>query len=649
MKKIFILLFLLPLLSKAQVYQAMPQAGYGPVKRMIFDSVLSIPLGISKVQNITGGRDTGQLRYNKADSSLYTYSGNGWRKVSGGGTTTDTTSLSNRIDNKLSSITATSPITVTEGITPIISTSMATNKLIGRSTASTGVMEQIAIGSGLTLSGGTLTNTATATPLGYYGAFSDTTSQTAAAINTGYPMKFAINDITPNGVTIITNGSGKSRITFANSGIYNLQWSAQFRNTESQEADASVWLRKNGVDIVGSRGLVGVPKKTGTINGHILPSWNFVLDVVAGEYYEFVWSAANTAVSIQPFPATGYAPSTASTILTVSQQSGIMAGTGITAINSLTGAAQTMITGTDSLDFKIVSTGTQHKFNIPNASATKRGLLSIEDWSTFNNKVSKSGDVMSGGLTINEGTIIANSVDDNHAEFGNGKVVISNAGNIITGNPNEDNGNTIGSNFINTTKLNSYTTTNSTAIAGYSDEGIHGQFGGENGFTVTNSGRTLIGTSTDNTIDKLQVDGTIAATNLKNLSGTYSGTVTYTGGTAPTTAIYSTYRWSQTGKLVTLNINITYSVAGGANTIATLTLPTGAPTPSAITGSLNLEAIYFGAGMLLASPIVSAGVTPRVALMRNNNAITPPFDLQVIPPAGTNTKLLSITIQYFTN
>jgi hypothetical protein len=64
-----------------------------------------------------------------------------------------------------------------------------------------------------------------------------------------------------------------------------------------------------------------------------------------------------------------------------------MAGTGITAINSLTGAAQTMVTGTDSSDFKIVSTGTSHKFNLPTASATNRGALSSANWTIFNNKI----------------------------------------------------------------------------------------------------------------------------------------------------------------------------------------------------------------------------------------------------------------------
>jgi hypothetical protein len=37
---------------------------------------------------------------------------------------------------------------------------MATNKLIGRSTAGTGVMEEITVGTGLSLSGGTLNATA---------------------------------------------------------------------------------------------------------------------------------------------------------------------------------------------------------------------------------------------------------------------------------------------------------------------------------------------------------------------------------------------------------------------------------------------------------------------------------------------------------
>jgi hypothetical protein len=57
------------------------------------------------------------------------------------------------LTSDIPSLSANSPITYSSGV---ISTSMNTNKLIGRSTAGTGVMEEITIGTGLTLSGGIL-------------------------------------------------------------------------------------------------------------------------------------------------------------------------------------------------------------------------------------------------------------------------------------------------------------------------------------------------------------------------------------------------------------------------------------------------------------------------------------------------------------
>ena len=229
---------------------------------------------------------------------------------------------------------------------------------------------------------------------GYYGAFSDITNQTAAVINTGYPMLLGVTDLT-NGVTVVSG----SRVTIANTGIYNIQWSGQITNTTASNHDVTIWLRKNGVDVAGSAGVVIVPPKHGLFNGHILPAWNYLIDTIAGDYYEFVWSTENISVYLSFTGAGSPPPSAASVIVTVTQQSGIMAGTGITAINTLTGAAQTLTVGTTGTDFAIVDSGVDHKFNLPTASALNRGALSSTDWSTFNAKAPIASPAFTGSPT----------------------------------------------------------------------------------------------------------------------------------------------------------------------------------------------------------------------------------------------------------
>jgi hypothetical protein len=83
-------------------------------------------------------------------------------------------------------------------------------------------------------------------------------------------------------------------------------------------------------------------------------------------------------------------------------------GGGITSINSLSAAAQSLEVGTTGTNFTIDSTGTVHRFNIPSASVSNRGLLSNTDWINFNSKqaelgyvpVNRTGDTMSGLLVL---------------------------------------------------------------------------------------------------------------------------------------------------------------------------------------------------------------------------------------------------------
>ena len=125
------------------------------------------------------------------------------------------------------------------------------------------------------------------TPTGYYGAFQDNATQSAPASNVGVAMIFGTVDLS-NGVTVVTNGTNLTRITFANTGVYNIQFSSQFQNTDTSEQDVTIWLRLNGVDIPGTAGFVSVQNKHGGTNGHNIVSWNYLLNVVGGDYYELI-------------------------------------------------------------------------------------------------------------------------------------------------------------------------------------------------------------------------------------------------------------------------------------------------------------------------------------------------------------------------
>jgi hypothetical protein len=216
---------------------------------------------------------------------------------------------------------------------------------------------------------------------GYYAQYQDDISQPLGAVNVGQPVKFRTMDFS-NGVTV----NADTEITIANTGIYNLQFSFQYQNVDSQDHDVTIWLRKNGSDVLGSAGFVAVIASHGGVPGHCLPSWNYLLDAVGGDFYELYWSATSLDVSMHFYPAGSPPPSAASAIFTVTQQAGIIAGTGMTALNGLSADVQTISTGTTGTDFNVVSSGTDHQFNLPTASATTRGALSTTDWSAFNGK-----------------------------------------------------------------------------------------------------------------------------------------------------------------------------------------------------------------------------------------------------------------------
>lgn len=147
-----------------------------------------------------------------------------------------------------------------------------------------------------------------------FGAFQSLVDQPIASANTAYAMTLDTTDFS-NGVTL----SNSSRINVANAGLYNLQWSGQFVNTDSQIHDSSVWIRINGTNLTGSTGFLSIPNKHGGVDGHLIVGWNYFLQLAQNDYVELYWSATNTGISLQHFAAqtSPTRPSTASLIVTM--------------------------------------------------------------------------------------------------------------------------------------------------------------------------------------------------------------------------------------------------------------------------------------------------------------------------------------------
>jgi hypothetical protein len=147
-----------------------------------------------------------------------------------------------------------------------------------------------------------------------YGAFSSDQDQTTTA-NTATLMTLNTTDFS-NGVSI-----SSSKITAANGGIYNLQFSVQLENNDNASQDVFIWLKQNGTDIVGSTGIIGMPARKGVGDPfHSIYGWNYFLSMQENDYVQIYWSTTNAAVTIQYYPASGSPtkPSTQSVVATLS-------------------------------------------------------------------------------------------------------------------------------------------------------------------------------------------------------------------------------------------------------------------------------------------------------------------------------------------
>jgi hypothetical protein len=146
------------------------------------------------------------------------------------------------------------------------------------------------------------------------GAFYDTTTQTAAVINTAYAITLDSTSLT-QGVSI---GTPTSRVYVDRTGSYNIQFSLQLVSTSASAKNVYIWADVNGTSVAQS-----ATKLTLTGSGTALvAAWNFVIRMSAGDYFRLMWSTSDTNVQIAAVAASAPVPAIPSVILTVAANIG---------------------------------------------------------------------------------------------------------------------------------------------------------------------------------------------------------------------------------------------------------------------------------------------------------------------------------------
>ena len=132
-----------------------------------------------------------------------------------------------------------------------------------------------------------------------YGAFQDSTTQTAANTTTAYVITFNTTDFS-NGVTMVSG----SRFTVANAGMYNLQFSIQLDNSTNNSVDIDIWFRKNGTNIPASNSRFGLAPRKGVGDPfHIIAGLNYFVDMEESDYVELVWRTSDTGATVKNYAA----------------------------------------------------------------------------------------------------------------------------------------------------------------------------------------------------------------------------------------------------------------------------------------------------------------------------------------------------------
>lgn len=142
--------------------------------------------------------------------------------------------------------------------------------------------------------------------------------------------------------------------------------------------------------------------------------------------------------------------------------------------------------------------------------------------------------------------------------------------------------------------------------------------------------------------------GNATTQTFKDTSGTYSGTITWTGTTAPSGATNHSYRLTQVGKCVTLHIALVYATNGSALTAVQMTLPSGAPTPVQPSGLTAASTNMYPVNSQLVNSSNNVILSSTLRGYLRNNAAGNGYEI-LLNFISSAPGQVGVTLQYWTN
>jgi hypothetical protein len=138
------------------------------------------------------------------------------------------------------------------------------------------------------------------------------TDITAVSVDTAYAIQY---DSPTSAVGISLDGTDATKIVFAESGEYLLNFSAQMASSSASQVDFYFWAKLNGTDVAQTTMKNALHQN----NAVLVVSRSAIIEINANDYLQYMWAVSDTNGFLDATPAETFAPSSPATTLSIAR------------------------------------------------------------------------------------------------------------------------------------------------------------------------------------------------------------------------------------------------------------------------------------------------------------------------------------------